>query len=96
MRDYARGLLGKIATSGWRPLFGWGGGFMLLAALKFAYMDAPAAGIQLSDGYYNGLNMCLGLFLGAFVARGVEKYMAQGPRAEPAPGGGLVNQEAIT
>jgi len=96
LRDYARNLLGKLATSGWRPLFGWGGGFMLLCALKFAYMDAPMACIGLPGEYYMGLNTCLGLFLGAFVARGVEKHMERGPRTQQAPGGGLVNNEAIS
>jgi hypothetical protein len=101
LRDYARNLVGRIATSGWRPLFGWGGGFMLLCALKFAYMDAPLQGIGLPDGYYMGLNTCLGLFLGAFVARGVEKHMerANRPGAAPpytAPSGGLTNNEAIS
>ena len=95
LRDYSRNLLGKLATSGWRPLFGWGGGALLLTSLKFAYIDAPMAGVQLADAYYMGLNTCLGLFLGAFVARGVEKHME---RRAPgvSPTGGLVNNTAIS
>ena len=93
LRDYARNLLGKLATSGWRPLFGWGGGLMLLCAVKFAYMDAPMAGIGLPGEYYMGLNTALGLFLGAFVARGVEKAIERGQTASPT--GGLVNNDAI-
>jgi len=95
---YVRGLLAKLAQSGWRPIFGWGGGLMLLGALKFAYMDAPMAGVALSDGYYTGLNTALGLFLGAFVARGVEKHMQNRSEAAPyvAPTGGAVNNAAIS
>lgn len=66
---------------------------MLLGALKFAYIDAPMAGIALPGEYYMGLNTALGLFLGAFVARGVEKHLE---RNGPVPGGGLVNPAAIT
>lgn len=93
--NYARGLLGRIAQSGWRPVFGWGGGLMLLNALHFAYIEAPRLGLTLSDGYYTGLNVALGLFLGAFVARGVEKYMER-QGAPPSPTGGLVNNQAIS
>lgn len=91
--NYARHLAAKLATSGWRPLFGWGGGLMLLGALKFAYIDAPMAGIGLPGEYYMGLNTALGLFLGAFVARGVEKHLERG--ATTSPTGGLVNNHAI-
>lgn len=91
--DYARNLLGRLATSGWRPLFGWGGGLMLLSAVKFAYVDAPRLGVDLTDSYYNGLNVCLGLFLGAFVARGLEKAAE---RHQGSPTGGLVNNQAIS
>lgn len=62
LRDYARNLLGRIASSGWRPVFGWGGGFMLLSALHFAYIEAPRASIVLTDGYYTGLNLALAAF----------------------------------
>ena len=94
LRDYARNLLGKLATSGWRPIFGWGGGLMLLSAIKFAYIDAPVAGLQLADADYNGLNVALGLFIGAFVARGVEKAI-NNQAAPTSPTGGLVNNAAI-
>lgn len=96
--NYARGLLAKLAQSGWRPLFGWLGGLTLLIALKFAYITAPLEGIGLPGEYYMGLNTALGLFLGAFVARGIEKHMERGgaARAEPSPSGGLVNNQAIS
>lgn len=90
--------VGRLATSGWRPYFGWGGGTMLLLAYKFAFIDAPMAGITLPEGHFNGLNVALGLFLGAFVARTVDKHLARkaGVPDEPSPSGGLVNQAAIT
>lgn len=71
---------------------------MLLGALKMAYIDAPMAGIQLGGDYYMGLNAALGLFLGAFVARGVEKHMERraGVQSAPSPTGGLVNNGAIS
>lgn len=89
---YARGLLARVSQSGWRPAFGWGGGTVLILAYKFAFIDAPLAGIALSGEYYFGLNAAATLFIGAFIARGVEKQMEI--RA-PLPGGGLINNAAI-
>lgn len=89
LRDYARNLLGRIASSGWRPVFGWGGGVMLLNALHFALVGAPRAGITLDGSYYNFLLGALGLFIGAFVARTVDKHLER----QAAP---LVNQAAIS
>lgn len=93
LTNYVRGLLARLAQSGWRPLFGWLGGLTLLIALKFAYITAPIEGIALPGEYYTGLNTALGLFLGAFVARGVEKHFDRS-RA-PTPEGGLVNNGAL-
>lgn len=90
--NYLRNLLARMSQSGWRPFFGWGGGSILLLALKFAYIDAPLRGLVLGGDYYMGLNTVLGIFIGAFVARGVEKHLE---RQTPAPGGGLVNPAAI-
>lgn len=90
---YARNLVARIAQSGWRPVFGWGGGLMLLNALHFAYIEAPRLGIVLTDGYYTGLNIALAAFLGAFVARGIEKAAE---RHQGSPTGGLVNRAAVS
>lgn len=90
--NYARGLLAKASQSGWRPAFGWGGGAVIILAYKFAFIDAPLAGLTLSGEYYLALNAAAGLFIGAFIARGVEKQMEI--RA-PLPGGGLVSSAAL-
>lgn len=89
---HARALLAKIAQSGWRPLFGWGGGLICIAAMKFAYIDAPVERIGLSDAYYTGLNVLIGLFIGAFIARGVEKQLDA--RAPIVPGGAAMGPGA--
>lgn len=94
-RDYARNLLGRLASSGWRPYFGWGLGTMCLLAVKFAALDAPAQGIHLDGAYYTFVLGLLGAFLATFVTREVGKYLERGPRAEPAPGGGMVNPAAL-
>lgn len=85
--NYIRGLVARLAQGGWRPFFGWGGGLVMLWALKFAYVDAPLQGVALPDGYYTGLNTALTIFIGAFIARAVEKVVTQN--------GGLVNNEAL-
>lgn len=100
LRDYGRNLLAKIANSGWRPIFGWGGVPFFYTLLKFSYIEAVASQLPLPDGYYLAVNALFGLYLGAFVARGVEKAVErhQNGRTQPnspTPEGGLVNQGAL-
>lgn len=92
LTNYARNLLGRLGQSGWRPYWGWGLGTMLLLAVKFALLDAPMRGIVLPESYYNFLLAALGVFVATFVTREVGKHLE---RQTPAPGGGLVNNEAI-
>ena len=93
IRDYARGLLGKAATSGWRPFFGWAGGIFTLQLLYFAFITVPTQNLNVPDQFYWGVLGWVTLYISTFVARGVEKQMEL--RA-PLPGGGLVNNTAIT
>lgn len=91
--NYLRNLLGRVAQSGWRPAFGWGGGFIILSAYKFAFIDAPSRAIHLSGDHLTALNVAAGIFIGAFITREVGKHLE---RQTPAPGGGLVNNAAIS
>jgi len=100
LRDYARNLIGRLANSGWRPIFGWGGVPFFYTLLKFSYIEAVANQIPLPDGYYLAVNALFGLYLGAFVARGVEKAVERHQNGSPAggnrmPEGGVVNNNAL-
>lgn len=100
VRDYARNLIARLANSGWRPVFGWGGVPFFYTLLKFSYIEAVANQLPLPDGYYLAVNALFGLYLGAFVARGVEKAVErhQNGRMQPnapTPEGGLVNNGAL-
>lgn len=93
-RDYARNLLGRIASSGWRPYFGWGLGTMCLLAVKFALLDAPRAGIALDGAYYTFVLGCLSLFVATFITRAVEKDRER-RAGYVSPTGGLQNNQAL-
>lgn len=90
--NYVRGLFARLAQGGWRPVFGWGGVPFFYSLLKFSYIDAVANQLPLPEGYYLAVNTLFGLYLGAFIARGVEKVVE---RHQTSPTGGLVNNEAI-
>lgn len=100
LRDYGRNLLAKIANSGWRPIFGWGGVPFFYTLLKFSYIEAIRDNLALPDGYYLGVNALFALYLGAFIARGVEKAVERHQNNTPIggnrmPEGGIVNNGAL-
>lgn len=95
LRDYGRNLLGKLATSGWRPYVGWGGGFLCYQLIYFAAVTVPREHLQVDPQFYWFILGVVSLYVSTFITRGVEKYMDRGPRMEPAPGGGLVNNTAL-
>lgn len=90
--NYARNLVARLSESGWRRFFAWGGAYVFGKAYLFAFITAPTLRLDLPDGYYLALNAALALYISAFITREVGKHLE---RQTPAPGGGLVNNEAI-
>lgn len=91
--NYIRNLVARLAQGGWRPAFGWGGGFVILWAYKFAFIDAPSRAIHLSGEHLTALNVAAGIFIGAFITREVGKHLE---RTGGSPTGGLVNNAALS
>lgn len=78
--------LDRFFETGWRRCYGWLG--PLVAFYTFVW--APSHGISVDSG---AVNVFLSTVLGAFVMRGVEKINEV--RANPVPGGGMVNPAAL-
>lgn len=93
--NYVRGLFARAAQSGWRPFWGFGGGYLSLKLVWFAAIDVPERGLSVPDQFYWFVLGFVSLYVSTFIVRGVEKHMErQAPTI--APTGGLVNNSAIT
>ena len=97
--NYVRGLFARAATSGWRPFWGWLGGYISLKLVWFAAIDVPERGLSVPDGFYVFILGFVSLYVSTFIVRAVEKQMDRripgGAFPNQSPTGGLVNNEAI-
>lgn len=91
--NYARGLLACVAQSGWRPFWGFGGGFLSLKLVWFAAIDVPTRGLSVPDGFYVFILGFVSLYVSTFIVRAVEKHAER--QAQASPTGGLVNNVSI-
>jgi len=90
--NYARGLFARLATSGWRPYVGWGGGYLCYQLIYFAAVTVPRDNLAVDPQFYWFILGVVSLYVSTFFGRGIEKYME---RAQQSPTGGLVNNNAI-
>ena len=97
LRDYLRNVIGRLATSGWRPYVGWGGGFLCYQLIYFAAVTVPREHLTVDGQFYWFVVAIVSLYVSTFITRGVEKHMERQAQAQsPSHTGGLVNQAAIT
>lgn len=71
--NHVRATLAAVLPRGWRLLFSYGMGFMLVWAFKVAFIDAMAAQYAMPEYYYTALNIAFVTMLGALGLRGAEK-----------------------
>jgi len=96
IRDYARNILGRLATSGWRPYVGWGGGFLCYQLVYFAAVTVPREHLTVDPQFYWFILGIVSLYVSTFITRAVEKHVERQMQASPSPTGGLVNNAAIS
>lgn len=85
--NHLRHTVDRIAERGWRRAFGWLGVFVGY----YTFIYAPSHGVVVDTG---AVNVFLTMVTGTFVARGAEQVLRQ--NQAPVPGGGLVNNQAIS
>lgn len=91
--NYLRGLLARASESGWRRLWGFGGGLLCFKLVYFAAIEVPERGLSVPDGFYVFILGFCSLYVSTFIVRAVEKDRER--KQTHSPTGGLVNNNAI-